>query len=141
MTSVFCWQTSVSLCPASFSTLRPNLPITSGISWPTFCIPVPYDEKDTFAVLVLEGLVVHRIIQLQVLQHSWFRHRLGLLWYWMICLGNEQILFCHFWDCPQVLHFCSFVDYEGYSISSKRFLPTVVDIMIIWIKFTHSSLF
>ena len=25
----------------------------------------------------------------------------------------------------------SFVDYEGYSISSKGFLPTVVDIMII----------
>ena len=25
----------------------------------------------------------------------------------------------------------SFVDYEGYSISSKEFLPTVVDIMVI----------
>ena len=25
----------------------------------------------------------------------------------------------------------SFVDYEGYSISSNRFLPTVVDIMVI----------
>ena len=25
----------------------------------------------------------------------------------------------------------SLVDYEGYSISSKRFLPTVVDIMVI----------
>ena len=25
----------------------------------------------------------------------------------------------------------SFVDYDGYSISSKGFLPTVVDIMII----------
>ena len=25
----------------------------------------------------------------------------------------------------------SFVDYEGYSISSKRFLPTVVNIMVI----------
>ena len=25
----------------------------------------------------------------------------------------------------------SFVDYDGYSISSKRFVPTVVDIMII----------
>ena len=30
----------------------------------------------------------------------------------------------------------SFVDYDGYSISSKGFLPTVVDIMVIWIKFT-----
>ena len=25
----------------------------------------------------------------------------------------------------------SFVDYDGYSISPKRFLPTVVDIMVI----------
>ena len=34
----------------------------------------------------------------------------------------------------------SFVDYEYYFISSKWFLPTV-DIMVIWIKFTHSSPF
>ena len=33
----------------------------------------------------------------------------------------------------------SFVDYDGYSISSKEFLPTVVDIMVISVKFTHSS--
>ena len=33
----------------------------------------------------------------------------------------------------------SSVDYEAYSISSKVFLPTVVDIMVIRIKFTHSS--
>ena len=31
----------------------------------------------------------------------------------------------------------SFVDYEGYSISSKGLLATVVDIMVIWIKFAH----
>ena len=35
----------------------------------------------------------------------------------------------------------SFVDYEGYSISLKGFLPTVVDIMVIWVKFTHSGPF
>ena len=29
----------------------------------------------------------------------------------------------------------SFVDYESYSISSMGFLPTGVDIMVIWIKF------
>ena len=32
----------------------------------------------------------------------------------------------------------SFVDYEGYSISPKGFLPTVEDIMAIWVKFTQS---
>ena len=38
---------------------------------------------------------------------------------------------------PKYCIFDSFVDYEGYSISSKGFLPTVVDIMAIRIKFTH----
>ena len=33
----------------------------------------------------------------------------------------------------------SSVDYEGYSISSKGFFPTVVGIMVIWDKFAHSS--
>ena len=35
----------------------------------------------------------------------------------------------------------SFVDYDGYSISSKRFLPTVVNRVVISVKFTHSSPF
>ena len=35
----------------------------------------------------------------------------------------------------------SFIDYDGYSISSKRFLSTVVDTMVILVKFTHSSPF
>ena len=35
----------------------------------------------------------------------------------------------------------SSVDYEGYSISSNGFLPKVVDIMVIWIKFTYSCPF
>ena len=69
-----------------------------------FCIPVPYNEKDIFWVLVLRDLVgLHRTIQLQLLQHYWLGHRLGLLWYWMVCLGNKQRTFCHFWDCIHVL--------------------------------------
>ena len=51
-----------------------------------------------------------------------------------------------FWSLPSVVFeiapkYCisdSFVDYEGYSISSKGFLSTVVDVMVLWIKFTHS---
>ena len=35
----------------------------------------------------------------------WSGHRLGLPWYWMVCLGNEQWSLCRFWDCIQVLHF------------------------------------
>ena len=72
-----------------------------------FCILVPYNEKDIFfEVLVLEGVVgLHRTGQLQLLQHYWLGHRLGLPWYWMVSLGNEQRSFCRFWDCIQVLHF------------------------------------
>ena len=33
----------------------------------------------------------------------------------------------------------SFVDHDGYSISSEGFLPTVVDVMVIGVKFTPSS--
>ena len=35
----------------------------------------------------------------------------------------------------------SFVDHDGHSISSEGFLPSVVDIMVICVKFTHSSPF
>ena len=35
----------------------------------------------------------------------------------------------------------SFVDYESYSIFSKRFLSSVVDKMVISIKFTHPNPF
>ena len=35
----------------------------------------------------------------------------------------------------------SFIYCEGYSISSKGFLPTVVDIVVICIKFAHSHPF
>ena len=72
-----------------------------------FCIPVPYNEKYIFwGVLVLEGLVgLHRTTQLQLLQHYWSGNRHGLVWYWMVCLGNEQRFFCCFSDCIQVLYF------------------------------------
>ena len=62
-------------------------------------------NRHLFRVLILEGFVgLHRTIQLQLLQHYWLEHRRVLLWYWMVCLGNEQRSFCHFWDCIQVLH-------------------------------------
>ena len=94
-----------------------------------------------FCLLVLECLRgLHRTIQLQLLQPYCLGHRLGLRWYWMVCLGNKSS-FCRFWDCIQVCISDSFVDHDGYSIPSKGFLPTVVDIMVIWVKFTHSSLF
>ena len=63
-------------------------------------------EHLLFLVLVSEGGVgLHRTGQLHVLQHQLLGHRLELLWCWMVCLGNELRLFCHFRGCTQVLHF------------------------------------
>ena len=57
-------------------------------------------KQHFLGVLILECPVgLHRTIQLQFLQHYWSRHRLGLLGYWIVCLGNKQRSFCHFWDC------------------------------------------
>ena len=77
------------------------------VSWlPTFAFQSPVMKRTSFLVLVLEGLVgLHRTIQLQLLQHYWSGHRLGLQWYGMVCLGNEQRSLCCFWDCIQLLHF------------------------------------
>ena len=59
---------------------------------------LPSSPQKWIWVLVLEGLIgLQRTIQLQLLQHYWSGHRLGILWYWMDCLGNEQRSFCHFW--------------------------------------------
>ena len=98
-----------------------------------FCIPVPYNEKGhLFWVLVLKCLVgLHRTIQLQLLQHYWL-YRLGLPWYWMLWLGNEQRFFE---IVPKYCILDSFVDYDGYSMSSKGFLYTVVNVLVIWVKF------
>ena len=85
-------KTFVSLWLASFCTPRPNLPVTPGISWlSTFAFHSSIMKRTSFLVLVLEGFVgLHRTVQLQLLQHYWLEHRLGLLWYWMTCLGNEE---------------------------------------------------
>ena len=49
--------------------------------------------------------------------------------------------FVAFEIAPKYCTLHTFFDYEGYSISYKGFLPIVVDIMVLWIKFTRSSLF
>ena len=44
-----------------------------------------------------------------------------------------------FVTAPKYCSLYSFVDYDSYSISSKGFLPTAADIMVIRLKFTLSS--
>ena len=49
MTSAFSWQNSVSLCPASFCTPRPNLPVTPGVSCLlTFAFQPPIMKRTSF---------------------------------------------------------------------------------------------
>jgi len=139
MPNVLSWQDSLSLCPASLCTQRSNLLVTPGISWlPTFAFQSPMMKRTSFLVLVLECLVgVHRTAQLQLLQHLWLEHRVkisvmlnGFTWKWTKIILSFALKYC-ISD--------SSVDNEAYSISSKGFLSTVLDIMVIWIKFTHSS--
>ena len=108
-----------------------------------FCIPVPCDEKDIIlGVLVLEFLVgVHRTIQLQLPLHWWLGTDLDYC-------DTEQFALEANWQHSVILQVAhnyhisnSYVDYEGYSISSKGFLPIEVDIMVTWIKLTHSCPF
>ena len=108
----------------------------------TFAFQSPIMKRTSFLGVSSKGLVgLHRTVQLQLLQHYWQGHRLGLPCYWMVCLGNEQKSFCHFEIASKYCISDSFVDCDGYSISSKGFLHTVVDIMVVWVKFTHSSPF
>ena len=79
-------------------------------------------------MLVLKCLVgLHRTVQLQLLQRYWLGHRLGLdiEWFSLEMNRDHSVIF------EIASKYCildSFVDHDGYSISSKGFLPTVVDI-------------
>ena len=83
-------------------------------------------------MLVLEGLVgLHRTIQLQLFSIT--GQGIDLDYCDTECFALEinrdhsvifEIAYKH---CTSDF----FVDYDGYSISSKGFLPTVVDIMVI----------
>ena len=75
-------------------------------------------------MLVLEDLGgPHATIQVQLLWHYLLRHKLWLWCCWMVSLGTNQDHFVIFEIAPKYCILDSFVDYEGYSISSKGFLP------------------
>ena len=125
--SVFSWQNTASFWPASFCNSRPNLPITL-VSLDFLSLPSSplWGKGNLFLVLVLEGLEgLHSTIQLQFLQH---------MGGWDVDLGYCDIeLFASernrdhsaiFEIEPKYCISHSFVDYLGYSISSKWFLPT-----------------
>ena len=83
-------------------------------------------------MLILEGLVRHHgTVQLQLLQRYWLGLRLGLLYIEWFALETNRDHSVIFEITPKYCILDSFVDYDGYFISSKGFFPTVVDIMVI----------
>ena len=81
-------------------------------------------------MLVLKGLVgLHRTVQFQLLQ-CW---GIGLdlcdiEWFALETNRDHSVIFE---IASKYFISDSFVDYDGYPISSKGFLPTVVDILVI----------
>ena len=88
-------------------------------------------KRHLLGVLVLEGLVgLHRTVQLQLLQTGWGidLDYCDIEWFALETNRDHSVVF------ESASKYCisdSFVDYEDYSVSSKRFLPTAVDIMVI----------
>ena len=85
-----------------------------------------------FWVLVLEGLVgLHRTVQLQLLQHCLLLIDLAYCDIEWFALERNRDKFVTFEIAPKYCISDSSVDCDGYSISSKEFLATVIDIMVI----------
>ena len=83
-------------------------------------------------MLVLKGLVgLHRTVQLQLLSISGWDMDLGYCdveWFALEINRDHSVIL------EIACKYCisdSLVDHDGYSISSKGFLPTAVDIMVI----------
>ena len=83
-------------------------------------------------MLVLKGLVgLPRTVQLQLLQRYWLGHRLDycdIEWFALETNRDHSVAF------EIASKYCisnSFVDNDGYSISSEGFLPAVGDKMVI----------
>ena len=82
-------------------------------------------------MLILEGFGgLHRTVQLQLLSISGWDMDLGYCdveWFALEINRDHSVILE---IAPKYCILDSFVDYEGYSISSKRFL-SIVDVMVI----------
>ena len=83
-------------------------------------------------MLVLKGLVdLHKTVQLQFFSITGWGidfYNCDIEWFALEMNRDHSVVF------EISSKYCildSFVDHDGYSISSKGFLPTVVDIMVI----------
>ena len=80
-------------------------------------------------MLVLEDLVgLHRTVPLHITSRGIDLGYYDIEWFALEMNRDHSVIFE---TAPKCCILDSFVDYDGYSISSTGFLPTVVDIMVI----------
>ena len=135
MIGAFSWQNFINLCP-DHSVFQGQICLllqVTGFLTSYFCIPVPYNEKDIFS-----GCQFQKVLQgfIEPFNFSFFS-----ITGWGIDLDYCDIEWFaleknrgHSVVCEIASKYCildSLVAYDGYSISSQAFLPTVVDIMVI----------
>ena len=137
MSSAFSWQNSVSLCPASFCTPRPNLLVNPGISrLPTFALQSPMMKRTS--LFVCFWCQFQKVLQvfIEPFNFSFFSitgwgidlDYCDIEWFALEMNRDHSVIFE---IAPKYCISDSFVDSEGYSISSKGFLPMVVDIVVV----------
>ena len=108
-----------------------------------FCIPGPYNEKDIFFGYSFQKVL---LVFIELFNFSFFSITSWGIdldyhdteWFALEMKRDHSVVF------EMASKYCileSFVGYDGYSISSKGLLPTAIDIIFIWVKFTHSSPF
>ena len=133
MTGAFFWQNSVNLTLLR-SVLQGQtcLLLQEALDFLLF-IPVPYDEKDTFFWYSFKKVLQ---VFIEPFNFSFFSITGGgidldyrdIEWFALETNRDHSVVFE---IAPKYRISDSFFDYEGDSISSKGFLPTVVDTMII----------
>ena len=144
MTSAFSWQNSYQPLPCFILYAKAKFACYSSYLFTSyFCIPVPYDEKDIFFDCQFQKVLQ---VFIELLNFSFFSITdwgidLDYCDIELFALETNRDYSFTFEIAPKYCISDFFVDYESYSISSKGFLPTVVNIMVIRVKFTHSSPF
>ena len=140
MTRVFSWETSVNLYPASFCTPLPNLSFILGIFWlSTFAFQSLMMKRTSFLMFVLEDVIgLHEWINFSFLvsvvgTQTWVTVMFkGFPWKQT---DYSSLLRLH--PSTEIL----LLTMRDTSFLLRGFLPIVVDIMVIWVKFAQSHPF
>ena len=133
MTSAFSWQNYQPL-PCFILCSKAKFACFS-----RFCIPVPYNEKNIFFGCQFEKVLK---VFIDPLNFSFFSITAqgrdldyhDIEWF-ALEMNRDHSVVSEIASKYYILDF--FVDNDGYSISSKGFLPTVIDVMVISVKYSR----